>query len=72
MSMEKICSPSWRIQLGFSKIISSKQGQVWYRITSTEKRSKLVGMVLSDIDIRDTQSKEVSAHADFPGWLEMY
>ena len=27
---------------------------------------------VSGIDIRDTQSKEVSAHADFPGWLETY
>ena len=29
-------------------------------------------MVVSGIDIRDTQSKEVSAHADFSGWLETY
>ena len=27
---------------------------------------------VSGIDIRDTQSKEVSAHADFHGWLETY
>ena len=28
--------------------------------------------MVSGIDIRNTQSKEVSAHADFLGWLEMY
>ena len=28
--------------------------------------------MVSGIDIRDTQSKEVSVHADFPGWLETY
>ena len=28
--------------------------------------------LLSGIDIRDTQSKEVSVHADFPRWLETY
>ena len=28
--------------------------------------------MMLDIDIRDTQSKEVSAHADFLGWIETY
>ena len=28
--------------------------------------------MLSGIDIRDTQTKKVSVHADFPKWLETY
>ena len=33
----------------------------------TKAKSELiVGQILSGIDIRDTQSKEVSVHADFP------
>ena len=39
------------------------------------KKDEIIYMLLcslSGIDIRDTQSKEVSAHADFPKWSKTY
>jgi len=38
----------------------------------TVYRINKLSALVSGIDIRDTQSKVVSAHADFFGWLETY
>ena len=45
-----------------------------YIISKISKRWKyfLKKKLVSGIDIRDTQSKEVSVHADFPGWIKTY
>ena len=47
---------------------SAFEGFYWNIVEETSSSQRL----LSGIDIRDTQSKEVSTHADFLGWLKTY
>ena len=82
MNHVKLSNKDWAcIEERFQKKLSSWKG----KLLSVGGRLVLINSVLtslamfmlsffmlSGIVIRDTQSKEVSAHADSPGWLETY
>jgi len=57
--------------LAVTAIVSSRVVQPLIESFISSGMSKL-NDILSGIDIRDTQSKEVSVHADFLGWSKMY